>query len=240
MKRGLLAHSTHFERNGSMRLSVIAVMVGFIVTAFSLHVSAESVVERFQKTAKAMACPGVPSVEQINLNGHKFNANKDMWISGSRVKGHFNHHLTWRPDDDIDFSFSSGPGGIIPEPLEDVRIEVNRGGFFGWVDDLIDGTIGSFFGLLDIQPDEVLVLQRGFTPVGEPVRCGACEVRDTRHDVSAGDRSACQAPTPCPTRVGARPSPTPSRPGALSRLGLFFHRKLMRTTKTCASMTHVI
>src|SRR5882724_5854305 len=56
----------------------------------------------------------------------------------------------------------------------------------------------------------ILVLQRGFTPVGSSVRCGACDVRDRRHDFSAGDRSECQAPTPCQTRVGARPSPTPS------------------------------
>src|SRR6266850_3634971 len=84
-----------------------------------------------------------------------------------------------------------------------------------------------------------LVLQRGFTPVGSPVRCGAGDGRETPHDVSAGERSTGQAPTPCPTRVGARPSPIPSRPGALSRLGRFLHRRLRRTTKTCANMTHV-
>lgn len=141
-----------------MQPSVAAVMAVFFVIAFSSHVSAESVAERFQRTARAMACPGAPSVEQINLNGHRFNANKDMWISGSRVKGHFNHHRSSQPDDDIDFSFSKdrGPGGVEPDPLEDVRVEVNLGGFYGWVDDLIDGTIGSFFGLIDIQPDEVL------------------------------------------------------------------------------------
>src|SRR5882724_9916841 len=60
------------------------------------------------------------------------------------------------------------------------------------------------------EPKSALVLQRGFTPVGSSVRCGACDVRDRRHDFSAGDRSECQAPTPCQTRVGARPSPTPS------------------------------
>ena len=85
-----------------------------------------------------------------------------------------------------------------------------------------------------------LVLQRGFTLAGQPVRGAAYDVRDTLHGFSAGDRSGCQAPTACQTHAGARRSPTPSRPGATSLLGLFFNRRLMRTTKKCARMTNVI
>lgn len=93
-----------------------------------------------------------------------------------------------------------------------------------------------------VRPDEpaILVLQRGFTLVGSSVRGDACDVRDTPHGFSAGDRPGCQAPTACQTRGGARRSPTPARLGAASLLGLFFNRRLMRTTKKCARMTKVI
>ena len=86
----------------------------------------------------------------------------------------------------------------------------------------------------------VIVLQRGFTPAGWLVRCGACDVKDTPHDFSVGGRSECQAPTACQTRGGAGQSPTPSPPGVTSPLGLFFNRRLMRTTKKCARMINVI
>ena len=85
-----------------------------------------------------------------------------------------------------------------------------------------------------------LVLQRGFTPAGWLVRCGACDVKDTPHDFSVGGSSECQAPTACQTRGGAGQSPTPSPPGVTSPLGLFFNRRLMRTTKKCARMINVI
>src|SRR5712691_3651978 len=85
-----------------------------------------------------------------------------------------------------------------------------------------------------------LILQRGFTPVGRPVRCGACDVRDTPHGFSAGDMPRCPAPTARQTRGGARPLLTPSLPGATSMPGLFFNRRLMRTTKKCARITNVI
>ena len=49
-----------------------------------------------------------------------------------------------------------------------------------------------------------LVLQRGFTPVGSPVRYGACDVRETPPGFTAVERPECQAPTACHTRVGAR------------------------------------
>src|SRR5438128_1428417 len=52
-----------------------------------------------------------------------------------------------------------------------------------------------------------LVLQRGFTLVGSPRRCGACDERDTPHGFSAGDRPVCPAPTACQTRGGARLPP---------------------------------
>ena len=86
----------------------------------------------------------------------------------------------------------------------------------------------------------LLVLQRGFTPAGWLVRCGACDVKDTPHDFSVGGSSECQAPTACQTRGGAGQSPTPSPPGVTSPLGLFFNRRLMRTTKKCARMINVI
>ena len=85
-----------------------------------------------------------------------------------------------------------------------------------------------------------LILQRGFTPAGWLVRCGACDVKDTPHDFSGGGSSECQAPTACQTRGGAGQSPTPSPPGVTSPLGLFFNRRLMRTTKKCARMINVI
>jgi cellulose biosynthesis protein BcsQ len=58
-----------------------------------------------------------------------------------------------------------------------------------------------FFSLQGIR--HLLVLQRGFTPVGAPVRCGVCDVRDTPHGFAAVDRPAFQAPTGCQTRAGA-------------------------------------
>jgi hypothetical protein len=90
------------------------------------------------------------------------------------------------------------------------------------------------------QRTDRLVLQRGFTPAGWLVRCGACDVKDTPHDFSVGGSSECQAPTACQTRGGAGQSPTPSPPGVMSPLGLFFNRRLMRTTKKCARMINVI
>jgi hypothetical protein len=86
----------------------------------------------------------------------------------------------------------------------------------------------------------VLVLQRGFTLVGSSRRCGACDVRDTPHGFSAGDRPVWPAPTACQTREGARPPPAPAPPEATSPLALFFNRRLMRTTKKCARITHVL
>ena len=85
-----------------------------------------------------------------------------------------------------------------------------------------------------------LVLQRGFTPVGCLGRSGACDVRDTPHGFSAGDKPECPAPTACQTRAWARRLPTPSPPEATSLRGLFFNRRLMRTTKKCARITKVI
>ena len=60
--------------------------------------------------------------------------------------------------------------------------------------------------------DHVLVLQRGFTPVGAPVRCGVCDVRDTPHGFSAVDRPEFQAPTGRQTRAGAGLQLTAARP----------------------------
>jgi peptide/nickel transport system substrate-binding protein len=57
-----------------------------------------------------------------------------------------------------------------------------------------------------------LVLQRGFTPVGYPVGCGACDVRDTPHGFSAVDRPESPAPTAHQSRVGARRRSRPSPP----------------------------
>ena len=95
-------------------------------------------------------------------------------------------------------------------------------------------------GSLGFGKRQGLVLQREFTPAGWLVRCGACDVKDTPHDFSVGGRSECQAPTACQTRGGAGQSPTPSPPGVTSPLGLFFNRRLMRTTKKCARMINVI
>jgi hypothetical protein len=55
----------------------------------------------------------------------------------------------------------------------------------------------------------ILVLQRGFIPVGSRVRCGACDVKDTPHGFSAVDRPGYQAPTAYRTRGGVRLSPRP-------------------------------
>jgi heterodisulfide reductase subunit D len=58
---------------------------------------------------------------------------------------------------------------------------------------------------------EVLVLQRGFTPGGSPVRFGACDGSETPQGCSAVERPASQALTAHQRRVGAirrsRPSP---------------------------------
>jgi len=60
--------------------------------------------------------------------------------------------------------------------------------------------------------EATLVLQRGFTPVEAPVRCGVCDVRDTPHGFSAVDRPEFQAPTGCQTRAGAELQSTAARP----------------------------
>ena len=84
-----------------------------------------------------------------------------------------------------------------------------------------------------------LVLQRGFIPVGSPVRCGACGVSDRRHGFAVGDRRGCPAPTACQTHVWVRLPPTPAPPGAASPLGRFLNRRLRRTTTKCARLTNV-
>jgi replicative superfamily II helicase len=61
-------------------------------------------------------------------------------------------------------------------------------------------------------PSSGLILQRGFTPGGSPVRFGACEVRDTPHGVSAVERPASQALPAHHSRVGARRRSRPSPP----------------------------
>jgi hypothetical protein len=58
----------------------------------------------------------------------------------------------------------------------------------------------------------ILVLQRGFTPVEAPVRCGVCDVSDTPHGFSVVDRPVLQAPTGRQTRAGAGLQSTAARP----------------------------
>src|SRR4030095_13650265 len=104
----------------------------------------------------------------------------------------------------------------------------------------VSDVVFGLFWLLGYQFSPRLVLQRGFTPVGSSVPCGACDVRDTPHGFAAGDRRECPVPTAGQTRGGGRPLPTPSPPGVTSLQGLFFNRRLMRTTKKCARITNVI
>jgi hypothetical protein len=151
---------------------VIGLLVLMLVVLGGTQAAEAQSTSNFQKAGRALACQNAPSVGKINLNSHKFNAGgSKMYKSGGRVHGRFNHHLTLRPDDDVDFSFIEGN-----DSASSIKIEVNNGGFFGWVDDLIDSTIGSMFGLLDIQADEVLlpqVAEMASDLVGRPWRSQA-------------------------------------------------------------------
>jgi len=122
-----------------------------VLTGVATEAHADTVSQRFDKAAKALACPSAPKVKKINLNGHKFNMDDKVHVSDGRVYGEFSHHLSWRPDDEVTFSFP-----VNGDDPSNIKIEINRGGVFGWLDDLVDATIGSLFGLLHIQADDAL------------------------------------------------------------------------------------
>jgi len=110
----------------------------------------------------------------LNFSGHEFHIiPMDCSVNGSRVscQGRISHHLSHRPDDQVDYSIYATSGADEPQ----VQIMINRGGWAGLAGPVISAAVAVYSGGATIDPSSATGIFRAIGRVQDGSWEGAAE-----------------------------------------------------------------